>query len=410
MVAWLFILTNWVGQDYFSPQALAYFIFLACIAIVLIGLHRAGRPMGDRLLRGLISRIGSPRRLNSQRLTSTQQIGLMAIAMLASIALSMEHQLTPVTLVVDLIALCIARQTSGRFLTAAVFLSVLVWVSYGAYYYWEYHLFLRLLGGGGAQAVQTTVGSRIVGSRAHEVVVYERILFALAVWGVAALGTLRGVLRRAPVSLSALILAFVPFLTLAVQSYGGEATLRIYLYTLPFMLIAAVGGLADMFPRHRLFTVLVVAVISTLIVPFLLIARFGNEQFEQVTAGDVAPVTYAYSTALPGASIWALAPNGVWGYQGLAKYSYPVVTLPNYRSIDVEGLIKSIGRNPQGSYLLITPGQISYAIVNLGAPRDWGARLEARLAKNPDFRLLYRRFGGRLYEVEPSERFGGPRD
>ncbi len=35
ITAWLFELGNWVGQDYFSPQAFAYFLFLTVIAICL---------------------------------------------------------------------------------------------------------------------------------------------------------------------------------------------------------------------------------------------------------------------------------------------------------------------------------------------------------------------------------------
>ncbi len=403
MVTWLFILTNWVGQDYFSPQAFGYFILLACLAIVLIGLPRAGRPVGDKLLRGLLTRLGDPGTIVSVRLTRPQRVALIVIAMLASIALSMEHQLTPVALAIDLVALCLARQTSARFFTAAVVLSVLVWVGYGAYYYWEGHLIDRLTGGGGTQAVQTTVAARIVGSRAHEVVVYERILFAVGVWLVAGAATIRGFLRRRPLPLAAIVLGLASFLTLAVQSYGGEGTLRIYLYTLPFMLILIVGGFSDLFPRHKLRTVAVIAVASTAIVPLEFIARYGNEQFEQITAGDVAPVRYAYSTALPGASLWTIAPNGVWGYQGYASYRYPEVNVTDYGSITAAHVLKRIGRNPRGSYLLITPGQIQDAVVNSGAPPDWADKLEARLAKNRAFRLLYKRDGGRLYEVIPQE-------
>ena len=33
--AWLFELGNWVGQDYFSPQAFAFFLYLTVIAVCL---------------------------------------------------------------------------------------------------------------------------------------------------------------------------------------------------------------------------------------------------------------------------------------------------------------------------------------------------------------------------------------
>jgi hypothetical protein len=34
---WFFFLINWVGQDYFSPQAMAYVLYLACIGLVIRG-------------------------------------------------------------------------------------------------------------------------------------------------------------------------------------------------------------------------------------------------------------------------------------------------------------------------------------------------------------------------------------
>ena len=35
LTAWFFVLTNWVGQDYYSPQALAYFLHLVILGLCL---------------------------------------------------------------------------------------------------------------------------------------------------------------------------------------------------------------------------------------------------------------------------------------------------------------------------------------------------------------------------------------
>ena len=32
---WIFFIINWVGQDYFSPQAMAYVLYLACIGLLI---------------------------------------------------------------------------------------------------------------------------------------------------------------------------------------------------------------------------------------------------------------------------------------------------------------------------------------------------------------------------------------
>ena len=48
---WLFYLGNWVGQDYYSPQAFAYFLYLAVIAVCLRRLFRSpARSRKDRAL------------------------------------------------------------------------------------------------------------------------------------------------------------------------------------------------------------------------------------------------------------------------------------------------------------------------------------------------------------------------
>lgn len=401
LVVWLFILTNWVGQDYFSPQGMGYFIFLSCLAILLVGFHRSGRPVADRWIRGLITRFGSPDRPDTLAPTAAQQIGLLTVATLAVVALAMEHQLTPVVLGVDVVALALARQIRARYFAVAVVLSVLFWISYGATAFWQGHFYSTIFGGGGTSAVQSTVTNRIAGSVAHEAVVYERLLFALGLWGVAGIATLRAAFRRTPVPLSALVPALVPFVVVVAQSYGGEAALRIYLYTLPFMLILAVAGMADRFPRRKLTSAAVLAVLSTVIVPFLLIARFGNEQFEQVTAGDVGAARWFYSAVRPGASVESVAPNVLLGYQGLAAYTYgPRDVNGDYVFDTTRQVLKHLGHNRRGTYVIVTPAQVEYAVVNDGAKPDWARLLEARLAKDHRFKLLYNRFGGRVYKVD----------
>jgi hypothetical protein len=403
VVTWLFILANWVGQDYFSPQGMAYFIFLSIIAAVLVAFPRGGTPPGDRLLRGAVTRFVTPLRLRTTDPTRAQQAGLVIVVMIATIALSMEHQLTPVALAGDILVLTIARQTSTRFLAPAVVLSVIAWICYGATTFWAGHLYSTLFGSGGSQAVQATVTDRIGGSAGHEVVVYLRLAFALGVWGIAGAATLWGRLRRTPVPLTALILAFVPFTMLAVQSYGGEGALRVYLYTLPFMLILAVAGFAAHLPRRSFLVTAAITLVSTIMVPLLLITRFGNEQFEQVTRGDVAAARYVYSVAAPGSAIASVGLNALLGYQGLAAYSYPPRDLPSGFAFTTPAqVLAGIGHNLRGTYLLVTPAQIENAVVNDGLPPDWGTKLEQRLAHNPHFKLLFNRYGGRVYEVAPA--------
>ena len=61
---WIFQLANWVGQDYFAPQGLAYLLHLAVIAVVLRHFVRpgsAGRLWPDRAPRSRGRSAAAPR-------------------------------------------------------------------------------------------------------------------------------------------------------------------------------------------------------------------------------------------------------------------------------------------------------------------------------------------------------------
>ena len=84
----IYILTSWVGQDYFAPQPTAYFLFLTIIALCV----RYRAP----LARGVPA---APRR--------SRLVGAALVLMVAAIAPT--HQLTPVMVVIALGVLALCR-------------------------------------------------------------------------------------------------------------------------------------------------------------------------------------------------------------------------------------------------------------------------------------------------------------
>ncbi|WP_449487651.1 glycosyltransferase [Streptomyces purpurascens] len=84
---WLFYVANWVGQDYFSPQSVAYALHVGVLAVVL---RRFGRSAVRR---------GQPR----------QAVWTVVITVML-VAIVISHQLTPGMLVVCLLALCLSRR------------------------------------------------------------------------------------------------------------------------------------------------------------------------------------------------------------------------------------------------------------------------------------------------------------
>jgi len=104
---WFFYLANWIGQDYLSPQAFAYFFFLVILAIVLTWLRgKVWEPervfggarqrsawfdslyaRGERLLKGKERQVVPS--------TPTQRAASIIIIVLLFIAMVSGHQLTP---------------------------------------------------------------------------------------------------------------------------------------------------------------------------------------------------------------------------------------------------------------------------------------------------------------------------
>src|SRR5690606_27996999 len=71
-----FFITTWVGQDYFSPQALGYVLYLVLIATVLRSFRRPPRLLAV--------------------LSPTRRTALpLALVTLLLVAIAMSHQITP---------------------------------------------------------------------------------------------------------------------------------------------------------------------------------------------------------------------------------------------------------------------------------------------------------------------------
>ena len=115
LVIWLFLLTNWVGQDYFSPQGASYFLLMAIMAILVYAFAGSGEVPGLRLLPARVSQMVKRDEAGITNLTTGQQGGLLLVLLVASIALNMSHQLTPVILALDVTVLVLARRCSLRY-------------------------------------------------------------------------------------------------------------------------------------------------------------------------------------------------------------------------------------------------------------------------------------------------------
>jgi hypothetical protein len=387
LATWLFIPANWVGQDYFSPQAFAFALFLGFV-VVLLRYFSAG---------GEVRR--SPRALDRG--------GLFVVLLLIYCAIVWSHQLTPYFVVAATSALVLVGACRLRTLPLLLAVIVVAFVSYLAVAYWAGHL-EDILGGVGqlGSTLSSNVGSRVSGSPAHEWVSRMRIAVTAAVSALALLGVaLRW--RRGSSSVSLGVLLVVPYSALALQSYGGEVLLRTYLFALPF---AAALMAAALLPRSRRLAstaaaAVAVPLVSAALIAGFFVARFGNEAFEMVRPGEVAAIHRLDRVAAPASTIVSIDENVPWRSTGIARFTY--VTLPINRGSPgsyLQSVRDEIAGNAKGGYLLVTTGQIESARLVRGVSPEWLAQLSRRLAVSRAFRLIYSNRDARLYRFDTAGR------
>jgi GT2 family glycosyltransferase len=240
--AWLFELGNWVGQDYFSPQAFAFFLYLTVIAVCLRWLWRPGRAApGGAVGSGLAER-GRP------ELSRAGRWALLACLLPLMLAIASSHQLTPFMLITALALLAVFGQLRYPLVLLGMAVATTVgWLGYGALPWLSansYQIFAglgvpwantsaHLVGGGAVPIDQTFVnwGARLLSAG----------IGMLAVAGFIRFRRHHGTAGRRSWRRIALLGA-AAFPAAAANSYGGEIIFRVFLFALPFLAVAAAAA------------------------------------------------------------------------------------------------------------------------------------------------------------------------
>ncbi|OLT10039.1 hypothetical protein BJF78_29380 [Pseudonocardia sp. CNS-139] len=298
LAAWLFTVSNWIGQDYFSPQGWYLFVYLVVLAVVLEWFAPDGPGLPAR----------SPRRwtwppvqgaLVERAATPGRRSVLLALVLLLSLAVLGGHQLTPFALALGTGAAVLVGWCRVRTLPVVLLLGTLLWTGYAATAYVAGHPETFSQIGAIASIFEQTVEQRLGGSPGHELVVQLRLLETPVLWVLAAIGVLRLLRhRRRRIAWGLAALALSSFPLLATQSYGGEALMRIAFFALPFMALLAAVGLAGPAAGPVRRRALVPAVlVGALLVALFPLTRYGNERMDWKTPVEVAGVQAMYAGA-----------------------------------------------------------------------------------------------------------------
>ena len=427
--AWFYYLTNWIGQDYFSPQALTYFFYLVILAIlvkwfklapagvnpVASGRHGAGALARlRRLIAGWLARADTPGTPSQ----SGQRIALLGIVITLFVAAVPSHQLTPFAILASVTALVAFNRCTARGLPVLMAVLIGSWISYMTLAYLGGHLRQLTQHVGEVNAtVGANVTERLQGSPEHLLVIRMRFAMTIALWGLAVLGGLRR-WYRGSWDLTCALLAGAPFPLLGLQSYGGELLLRVYLYTLPFMVFFA-AALFYTTPATGTSwrTPLMIGLVSMTFAGSFFITRYGNERMDAFSAAEVAAVEHLYDIATPNSLLLAGSHNTPWKFQGYEQYRYlPLTEVLDTRAlrepaslereVDVLAQLMADQRYP-GAYLIITRTQKAQAEMFGVLPPGALDRLEQALMASPRFRVLYANDDAMIFALAHAALSGG---
>jgi hypothetical protein len=229
----LYVGTNWVGQDYFSPQGLGTLLSLGIMAMALrwFYVRKSPAPPGGQAAKdgaeGKVPRVRYP-------------LLLCAALLLVYFVLSFEHELSPYILVVQIGALAVGRLVRPRWLPVMLAVIAVGYLLPRFAYVNNTFGVLNSIGNFFSNARPPALQGGSV-SAAQRMITHSQEVLSLGMWFLAVAGVV--LRRRAGRTVLALsLLAFSPFLMLALLAYGQEGALRVYLFSLPWT--AALAALA----------------------------------------------------------------------------------------------------------------------------------------------------------------------
>lgn len=405
---WLFYVANWVGQDYFSPQSVAYALHVGVLAVVL---RRFGRSAVRR---------GRPR----------QAVWTVVLTVML-VAIVISHQLTPGMLVVCLVALCLSRRYRDWVPVVTTVVIFLAWCLTAALPFLSAAMpdMIRSVGDVGAN-VETGYGATPTGTGAIATSWAARLLSG-SVLLLAALGVLRQrVLRHRARPL--LLIAAAPLPMFAASSYGSEMIFRVLLFMLPG---AAFFAAAALLPKVRtlaadaaakeadsrqaapvkargraLGTWVGLAALLGGTVAFVP-AYSGKDRINYFPPQEVALVRQLFDQAPDGSLVVAANRN-----YPLAYASY--WSVDHYWFLDdARSHVDRIVQNPAGTlasdmagverparaYFLLTQGQLANSEMNGQLGEAQLDRIQKSVAASPRFQLVAENSAGWLYVLKQAQ-------
>lgn len=417
LTVWLFASLNWIGQDYFSPQALGFFFYLVVAAILVkwfkgldqpnydvleslendqsrypTWLQRIVRIINQRALFRWLARLAAPVDPESTPSTPRQRMGLIFVIIMIFVAVVSSHQLTPFFMLATLMGWVIFYRVRRMwFLPILLGFMTLAWISFMTLDFLAGNIISLIAEIGQVSDVASAnVSERLINSTPErEIVLQVRLVMSLGIWGLAGLSVLRRFIFARKIDWTILIAAGAPFPVLLLQSYGGEMALRIYFFSLPFMAMLITYHF-NLKPRllHWFQMITLIVLLNVSLIGFL-IARHGNEIMDYVTPEEFEVVEYTYDIAPTGSMLVTFSPNMIYRHRRATDFDL-VEYDATYRTLD-ELKEEAMRAEEDGeiAFILLTRGAAAAEELLSGFPPGWAEEVWQEVREDNSLIILY---------------------
>lgn len=406
----IFLAGNWIDQDYFSPQAIGLLIYLV-VAVVAVrtfagrGLQPwpVNRLMGARWVARARTRVlrwlyvpldAEPAEAPPEPSTARHRTAFELLLFFLVAVLVITHEISPVALCIVLFFLALTGRTRLRTLWLFTAFAVFAWLSWAAQPFWSGHL-AKIFGGIGnvTSTFTSSVSNRAVStSLGRSVVEASRLVAAGLTWLLAGIGTWV-MWRRRRSQWTLVVLAVAPVAVGGAVSYGGEVALRILLFSMAPLAVLAAGLIDGPHLRPKAVAALVLGALA--LVVLFPVARYGNESFEAMPAGDIAAANWIYSHVPVGSTVLVFARDEPLMYSHVGDYKTRELGVEVLGSVsDIESVLPH-----RSAWIYMTHAQMEDGIVFGGLPKNWLTVFERELGQMPFVHLAERTSTAQVYEI-----------
>jgi len=407
LAGWFFILANWVGQEYFSPQAMNFFLYLSLLWMILAWFgpgHQDlfGKWSDSRVLRPLrpilqrISRSAVPVSLANRPQDIAIFVTSFTILLLFGLMVS-SHQLTPIMAISAVIVLVIFGYCSWRSLPILMMLTLGLWLAFPASTY-SFELISEIVESFGQ--VTKNIDSSLIDvaqvSSDQLIVVWmgRGLTFLMII--LAGLGLINRI-RKGNLDLLVLILLVSPVSLLVTSPYGGEALFRVYLFSLPFLAFLSAGLiLPDEDSGRGKYASIAVIGISAILMVGLFFSYYGKEKQYYFTKDEVEASWFLYSNAEPNSLLVEGARNYPGSFKNYEYFTYvPIDREPPASQAkvlnDPADVLDDWLANEEyaETYLIITRSQKAYVDAVGAMPPGSLDEIEIALEESDEFVIVF---------------------